>query len=61
LPAGTPSMKAKIGELLPAKTPKETGRGKKTSAPDALVFDKHAIAAYRKLAANVDSKRLTRK
>ncbi len=46
-------IKAKIGELLPAKSPKETGRGKKTRLSDRQVFDRHTITAYRKLAANI--------
>ena len=46
-------IKAKIGELLPAKSPKETGRGKKTTQPDCVVFDHSTLAAYRKIAANI--------
>lgn len=51
---GVLKIKAKIGELAPAKTPKETGRGKKTSSPAELVFAKETIAAYRKMAKHKD-------
>lgn len=49
-------IKAKLGELLPAKPPKETGamKGKKGSASDAPPFAKHTISAYRKLAKHRD-------
>lgn len=47
---GVLKIKAKIGELAPAKSPKETGRGKKTTALDTVVFNDHTIAAYRKMA-----------
>ena len=53
---GVLKIKMKLGELLPAKSPKETGggggRGNKGSAPGALPFGKHTLADYRKLAAN---------
>ena len=49
------AFKETIGEVLPAKSPKETGRGKKTTQPDCVVFDHSTIAAYRKIAANKDN------
>jgi len=51
---GVLKIKAKIGELMPAKTPKETGRGKKSSKSDLPVFDKVTLSAYRKLAKHKD-------
>lgn len=56
---GVLKIKAKIGELMPAKSPGERGqgRGKKESSKEALPdldFTKPTIAAYRKLAANQD-------
>ena len=38
-------IKAKIAELIPAKSPKEPGREKKTTEPDYVVFDHSTIAA----------------
>jgi hypothetical protein len=51
---GVLKIKAKIGELCPAKEPKETGRGKKTTSPAEVVFQPATIAAYRKLAKHKD-------
>jgi hypothetical protein len=53
---GVLKIKAKIGELCPAKEPKEAGamKGKKGSKPDLPPFDKMTIAAYRKLAKHKD-------
>ena len=54
---GVLKIKAKLGELLPAKPAKETGamKGlKKGSKPDLLPFSKPIISAFRKIAANVD-------
>lgn len=48
---GILKIKAKLGELMPAKTPSETGRGK-TASPAEVVFPSATIAAYRKIAAN---------
>lgn len=42
---------AKLGELMPAKPPKEKGRGKKGKA--GLPFSKPTISAYRKVAKHV--------
>jgi phage N-6-adenine-methyltransferase len=51
---GVLKIKAKIGELLPAKSPKESGgmKGKKGTEPAPVPFDAHTIAAYRKIAKN---------
>lgn len=51
---GVLKIKAKLGELMPAKPPSDRGQGRsgKSGAPGALDFSKHSIAAYRKLAAN---------
>jgi phage N-6-adenine-methyltransferase len=51
---GVLKIKVKLGELLPAKPPKETGamKGKKGSKAELLPFTKPTISAYRKLAAN---------
>ena len=57
---GVLKIKAKIGELLPAKSAKETGRGKKTPVAAAVVFTENTIAAYRKIAANVARKKESR-
>ncbi len=52
---GILKIKAKIGELTPAKSPKETGRGKKkTPTSGVAVFPQTTIAAYRKLAKHQD-------
>ena len=52
---GVLKIKAKIGELLPAKTPKETGAMKgKGIPPGTIPFRPTTITAYRKIAANVD-------
>jgi phage N-6-adenine-methyltransferase len=51
---GVLKIKAKIGELCPAKPPSETGRGKKTTSSAEVVFQPATIAAYRKIAANID-------
>jgi len=50
---GVLKIKAKLGELAPAKPPKEKGRGKKNGNA-GLPFSKPALSAYRKLAANSD-------
>ncbi len=49
-------IKAKIGELLPAKSPKQTGamKGKKGTTADVVPFPQTTIAAYRKMAKHVD-------
>lgn len=52
---GVLKIKAKIGELLPAKPPGERGQGRggKSTQPDSVdLFDHSTIAAYRKIAAN---------
>lgn len=53
---GVLKIKAKIGELMPAKSPEETGamKGKKGASPDEAPFPSATIAAYRKIAANID-------
>jgi hypothetical protein len=53
---GVLKIKAKIGELCPAKEPKESGamKGKKGERSDRVPFEKDAIAAYRKLAKHKD-------
>ncbi|HUP82227.1 MAG TPA: hypothetical protein VM260_26985 [Pirellula sp.] len=47
---GVLKIKAKLGELLPAKLPQETGRGKKLDK-QAVEFSPPTITAYRKIAA----------
>lgn len=53
---GVLKIKAKLGELLPARPPKERGamggRGKKAVAEDGIAFAPNTRTAYRKLAAN---------
>ena len=53
---GVLKIKAKIGELLPAKSPANRGQGRngKSVLADRIdsPFDKNTITAYRKLAAN---------
>ena len=52
---GVLKIKAKIGELLPAKSPANRGQGrngKKSTALGAVDLGPHTISAYRKLAAN---------
>lgn len=56
---GILKIKARIGELIPAKPPSDRGqgRGKKESIaadPIDLPFDAGTITAYRKIAANID-------
>jgi phage N-6-adenine-methyltransferase len=53
---GVLKIKAKIGELCPAKEPKETGamKGKKGTQEALLPFTPPTIAAYRKLAKHKD-------
>jgi predicted transcriptional regulator len=51
------SQADKLEELPKVTPPTERGRGNKNSAPDALFFDKHAIATYRKLAKHKDRTR----
>jgi phage N-6-adenine-methyltransferase len=53
---GVLKIKAKIGDLCPAKQPKESGamKGKKGSVSAPLPFDNNTIAAYRKLAKHKD-------
>jgi hypothetical protein len=53
---GVLKIKAKIGELCPAKQPKETGamKGKKGMSSDSIPFDPHTLTAYRKLAKHKD-------
>ena len=53
---GVLKIKAKFGNLLPAKPPSERGQGRnenKSSEAGSLDFSNHTIAAYRKLAKNV--------
>lgn len=47
---------AKIGELLPAKTRKETGalKGKKGAVPSTLPFSSHTLTRFRKVAKGRD-------
>jgi phage N-6-adenine-methyltransferase len=53
---GVLKIKAKLGELMPAKPPQESGAMKgKGSKPALLPFSKPVIATYRKLAANRDA------
>lgn len=51
---GVLKIKAKIGELAPAKSPRESGslKGKKGATAEVAPFPQTTIAAYRKLAAN---------
>lgn len=53
---GVLKIKAKIGELCPAKTRQECGEftGKKGIPFDVIPFDANTLTAYRKLAANKD-------
>jgi len=53
---GVLKIKAKIGELMPAKSPEESGAMKGGILPDRTppMFDKNTITAYRKIAANID-------
>jgi hypothetical protein len=53
---GVLKIKAKIGELCPATSPKESGamKGKKGGGVGPLPFDNNTIAAYRKLAKHKD-------
>jgi phage N-6-adenine-methyltransferase len=48
---GKLKIEARLGELMPATPPKETGRGKKKTGGSANTsFEKHTIATYRKVA-----------
>ena len=40
---GVLKIKIKLGELMPAKARKETGRGKKTMPRDGIVFHPHTV------------------
>lgn len=53
---GVLKIKGKIGELLPAIPPQEKGamKGKKDTSPAEVSFPSATIAAYRKIAANID-------
>ena len=53
---GVLKIKAKLGELMPAKSRKESGamKGKKGTKASLVPFPDPTIAAYRKLAANAD-------
>jgi hypothetical protein len=51
-------IKAKLGELMPAKPPNDRGQGRggnKSSTEDVLDFHRNTTAAYRKIAAVVES------
>ena len=54
---GVLKIKAKLGELMPAKPPNDRGQGrggKESSKPGLPDFSKPTISAYRKLATNAD-------
>lgn len=53
---GVLKIKAKIGEMMPAKPPKETGamKGKKGTTAGVVPFNPSVLSAYRKIAKNKD-------
>jgi len=54
---GVLKIKAKIGELCPAKSPSDRGQGragKESIQPDSIDFSPQTLVAYRKIAANID-------